>query len=404
MLINHKDKSEPPTAQTHGHQFLQREPQNSSRRSVREVAVHLMYFYSGEKKSYAQWKKHGAAFLGYTDGSQWISFETIEAMIEKTNTFDFKSLKLSEPRCNWLDGDISIGCYVHLSDPKEPTAVQCTVDTNLGESFPLKPQLDREGLLFNSFQMVTQERVVGLWRWLLKNSANFASKEWFPSLRMLFSEVVSLIDMTLHQIYMKAQYDKIPGWNFDRVKLGSRIGRKLKDKLSWVGHITGRPLDDAREEIAALDIFRELRNHTQHFDPPCFCCTLEDVAIWLNKIPLIGRLIWKIRDRIGSPLSVPLIEMLLLPSIKFVPDPSFSTRRIKQGADSGYSSTQWSEGSENPIEEQLVTLKIQDNVLKLLDKEAKRRRESTKPTGKFSRAELIREILTNYGQSLTAKS
>jgi hypothetical protein len=58
--------------------------------------------------------------------------------------------------------------------------------------------------------------------------------EWFLDLRTLVSDTVSLVEITLNQLYLKAEYDPLPGWKFDREKLGNRHGRRFKDKLAWV--------------------------------------------------------------------------------------------------------------------------------------------------------------------------
>ncbi|OIP36501.1 MAG: hypothetical protein AUK47_15030 [Deltaproteobacteria bacterium CG2_30_63_29] len=159
---------------------------------------------------------------------------------------------------------------------------------------------------------------------LVNNSDEFSSDAWFQNLRSLAGECVSLIDVTLHQLYFKAQHDPLPGWAFDDTKLGERHNRRIADKLKWGFLISGNPLN-AKEEIAAFDSIRELRNHLQHFDPPCFCFTLErDAVKWLNDALLVGRLAWKIRQQVGAPLSMPLIRLLLAPEAAFQPGASAS--------------------------------------------------------------------------------
>ena len=54
----------------------------------------------------------------------------------------------------------------------------------------------------------------------------------FTHLRMLLNECVSIVDITLHQLYFKAEYGPKPaGWTFDPDRLGRRHGVRLKDKL-----------------------------------------------------------------------------------------------------------------------------------------------------------------------------
>jgi hypothetical protein len=211
------------------------------------------------------------------------------------------------------------------------------IPTTLGDSFPCVPQLDREGHAFNSFQTISQNLIVSLRSKLVNNSNAYSSGEWFQDLRSLITECVSLIDMTLHQLYWKAASSPLPGWAFKPERLGSRFGRRLQDKIGWVYQITGKPLN-ANEHLEAFIELKDLRNHLQHFDPPCFCYTMENVCDWLNKVHSVALLAWEMRRCMGSPLSVPLIRMLLSPVVEFAPlDPS--ARRIAQPHDVGYAST-----------------------------------------------------------------
>jgi hypothetical protein len=208
----------------------------------------------------------------------------------------------------------------------------------LGPAFPLRPCLDREGRIFASLHDLLLNRLQVLRSRLVEASANFQQDDWFHDLRGYIADCVSLVDVTLHQLYFKAQYDPLPGWKFDAAVLGDRYGRRLFDKLRWVGQITGRPLDDAGRERATLATTKALRNHMSHFDPPCLCFTLEDAAQWLNNVHDIATLIWKIRTRAGSPLNSRLTALLLAPKVAFVPlDPSL--QRAPQSEGVGYASS-----------------------------------------------------------------
>src|SRR5208283_4655980 len=87
---------------------------------------------------------------------------------------------------------------------------------------------------------------------------------WFHALRMLLNECVSIVDITLHQLYFKAEYGPSPvGWTFDSDRLGPRHGVRLKDKLQWINKITGKPLDDARDEVASFVILKDITKPLQ---------------------------------------------------------------------------------------------------------------------------------------------
>lgn len=113
----------------------------------------------------------------------------------------------------------------------------------------------------------------------------------------------------------------------------------MADKLGWIYQITGNPLHLTAEERASFGRLKDLRNHLNHFDPPCFCYTVEDVATWLNDIRAFAQISWKIRLAVGSPLSAPLIAMLLFREIVFVP--MGPGKRLPQPRDVGYGSTSW---------------------------------------------------------------
>ena len=132
------------------------------------------------------------------------------------------------------------------------------------------------------------------------------------------------------------------GWRFDREELGLRHGTRLKDKLAWIKTITGKPLDNAAQEVAAFDKLKHVRNHLNHFDPPCFAYHVDDLVGWLNLVPDIGRLLWKIRDKLDTQLSRGLVEIITLPMVTFVPLKPELPRK-PHPEDAGYRSTLWPE-------------------------------------------------------------
>ena len=108
---------------------------------------------------------------------------------------------------------------------------------------------------------------------------------WFHELRMLLSECITAVDITLHQMYIRAESGPCPpGWRFDPLKVGLTHGVRFRDKLKWVGLITGKPLGDASKEMESLLLIKDIRNHFNHFDPPCVAYTMEDVVKWLNRV------------------------------------------------------------------------------------------------------------------------
>ncbi|WP_437762923.1 hypothetical protein WMF27_43680 [Sorangium sp. So ce281] len=186
-----------------------------------------------------------------------------------------------------------------------------------------------------------QQAILDTRRRLVEDSEllfNIGTGVWLRNLMAHLNAAVSLVEVTLNMIYYKAKYDAASlGWRFDEQKLGPTHGRRLIDKLTWIGTITGKPLDNAQDEIESFKKLKEVRNHLHHFDPPVFACTIEDAATWLNQTQPLAELIWKIRERLPVPLSGPLVEMLLCPRVRFVPkDPG--KRRAPQTSAVGYAS------------------------------------------------------------------
>lgn len=331
------------------HNYLQFKKPKPRRRILRDIAVDLLNFYFHESLTRSRWLKQRplrcGCFVISKDNNgndvrkDWqskpVSVASFEDQLEQ-GRFDHTRFNINAPRCEWLDASVDVAPGFHVVG-SDGTAVRVRMPTTLGSAFPLVPTLDREGHAFNSFQLLLLKRLLDLRERVTQNSENFMGLDWFQELRSLISDAVSLIDTTLHQLYHKAKYDPLDGWTFDENRLGSRFGRRLTDKLCWVYRITGKHLNAPIGTKAFLRV-KALRNHLQHFDPPCFCYTLEDVASWLNSVRDVADLNWKIRKAIGSPLCEPLIELLLAPDVIFVPR-DLSLPRIPQPDDVGYGST-----------------------------------------------------------------
>ncbi|MBK9002204.1 MAG: hypothetical protein IPM35_41320 [Myxococcales bacterium] len=268
--------------------------------------------------------------------SEKLSIGIIEQELERGG-FDYAKLNLTDPACDWLDAQVVASPRFHMVDQAGDT-LKFQIPTTIGDKFPIVPLIDREGTAISSPQRAIQTRILALRERLVGQSSSFESDEWFQDLRNLFSECTSLVDVTLHQTYYRAKYNPMTGWAFDAAKLGPPYGRRLVDKLAWVHAITGRHLN-AHEDINGFTRIKNLRNHLQHFDPPCFCFTLEDVATWLNDVKATARLAWKIRLAVGSPLSVPLMQILLAPDVRFVPKDN--RPRQPQPSTVGYASCKW---------------------------------------------------------------
>lgn len=277
-------------------------------------------------------------------------FVDVVEHVQRDRTFKGEPFGLPPLESDWFDPLIEIGKPdgpIPLIDPARPGVpleyAKFALALPFGDKFPLSPCIDREGAAYSTFQGAIQGNIVRLHQKLVAESYRCTSLDgvWLSDFRMLMNDCVSLVDITLHQLYFMAQYrGNEKGWRFEPEQLGLRHGRRLKDKLAWVGKITGRPLDNAATEVAALDKLKHVRNHLNHFDPPCFAYHVEDVVAWLNLVPDIGRLLWKIREKLDTQLSRGIVEIVTLPLASFValvPE----LPRLPQPEDAGYRSTLW---------------------------------------------------------------
>lgn len=282
-----------------------------TRKELRDVRIQLPWFESGRDE-------HGNERR--TDRlSKVFSLHDLEQSLRLHGEYRYKDFEMPDPGCPWLDDQVIVANELQVSDNDgSGRCLAFAVPTKLGPKFPIEPTLNREGWAVSSFQRAVAIRIRRLWTSLVDHSDRFFSSDWLQDLRGCVSECVSLIDITLHQLYWKARYDPLPTWRFDSGKLGAPHARRMSDKLRWVTQISGNFLH-ADAEKRGFTRLRVLRNHLQHFDPPCFACHLDEAAGWLNNVRDTARFAMKIRQAIGSPLSAELIALLLLPDVEFAP-------------------------------------------------------------------------------------
>lgn len=322
------------------------------RATVRELSLQLANYYLKRNLSRSGWKRAPRRQCVWETPIKKptgvVEFERRES--RPLNLFDLErhlssgafapeTLGLPAPMCFWLDSSIEMSPHFHAAATDGSHALTFFTEPTLGKDFPIVPALDREGAVFTSFQTILLRRIHRLRQDLTERSSNPGAEPWFQDFRTVVSECVSLIDNTLHQLYLKAEFDCPPGWTFDKNLLEERHGRRMSDKLRWVRQITGRDLN-AQDAIRAFDRLRELRNHLQHFDPPSFAFTFEEAASWLNDILAAARLAWRIRICADALPSLPLISLMLQRRVRFQPIHP-AQGRIRPPPWSGYGSTRW---------------------------------------------------------------
>lgn len=270
-----------------------------------------------------------------------MNFSKFSEEMRKIRKIPFSEFNLPSPNSPFFDSPLSLARNFHYLMPSHDEAIKIQLKTPFGPEFPITPTLDREGVAFTSFQSVLHKNIKEQFLKIIGEAERVVdiSPVWINSLRMLLNDCVSLIEITLHQLYFGAQYKYKSTWVFNAEKLGARHGRRVKDKIAWVGVICSRPLDDASVEIAALKRIREIRNHFSHLDPPCIAIAVEEIAEWCNLVPMIAGLAAKIRNKAGEQLNPELVEIILAPRIIFVPKNEYP--RSPLGSDSGYKSSCW---------------------------------------------------------------
>ena len=267
-----------------------------------------------------QWRKdktlyniHGKDITNNDITSKPVNYLEIAKFIREKEYFDPDAFQLPVFKCFWLDSTFEGKINFHVHDHTAPeglTIADGFTKQIYGEDYPITPKLIREGHTYTSLQPQLLHRIVKSRTKLIDNSCEALTDDWFFDLRALISDTISLIEITLHQIYIKAQYNPLPNWKFDAEKLGVRHGRKFEDKLGWIYKISDNDIG-AESYIKNVNNLRELRNHMMHFDPPHLVITIEEATIWLNQIIDVGWLLIKIRKAVGAELSVPLVNFIL---------------------------------------------------------------------------------------------
>ncbi|MFI5452206.1 hypothetical protein ACHMWN_08625 [Pedobacter sp. UC225_61] len=285
--------------------------------------------------------------LTYHDGplngqsSAPLNYHIFSKSTRELGGFEPEKLNLMEQHCDWMDGSMEIKLNFHITGDDGIFSVESgDLQNYYGKDYPLKPALQREGRLYTSYQPQLIRRIIKDRNRLIQNSSNALDDDWVFDLRDLISNVISLVEIAFTQLYIKAEFDPLPGWKFSKDKLGERHARRTKDKFKWVYQITGQQLN-IEAEMPSFDNLRELRNHLMHFDPPSFVITIEEATIWLNQILDVAMILIKMRLAIGVAISKDLINMALQPEAIFVPGDNTPRKPIDNSKNENYASSIW---------------------------------------------------------------
>ena len=310
------------------HRFIVRSSVAPLISEVNKLLAYIINHLLKTQYSVSKFKKLGRILIQWNDNKgtnreSEIAIESMSDKIRSTRSFNSDLFNVPRIECDWLDG------FIGISKPDAPIAsvdgkefAVLALELSFGKDFPLQPCIDREGIAFRSLQGPLQENIYRLYNKLIDESHLVVKLDgiWLNDFRMLLNDCISIVDVTLHQIYYKAKYQSsLIGWRFEEDDLGPSTNIRLKDKFRWIGKITGRPLDNAQNEVNSFIELKEVRNHLNHFDPPCFAYTIEDAVNWLNFVPDIGRLLWRIREKLNAQITSKIVEIILLPKAEFVP-------------------------------------------------------------------------------------
>jgi hypothetical protein len=314
------------------------------------VALNLIKQYlPNEKKNLTQWKKENGNWTinnpELNKVSHPISYLIIAKEIRESGYFDYQKYNLSWLHQCWLDhsNNHTLGSHIITNEKKSTiTFYDGDFEKNFHNKFPLKPTLCREGILVANFFEPLLDRIIKQRIELVETSNQIFTLEWLFKLKNLINDTISSIDILLNAVYIKAQYDPLPNWTFDEIKMGRRHSIKLKEKFKWVFKLTGNYLDISQESNS-LNYLKGIRNHLNHFDPPCFAVTLEEIASWLNMIIDIGMIILKVRQKLYINGSNLIYNFLLQPLVQFKAESIFENRGRLDNNIEGYETSIWTE-------------------------------------------------------------
>ena len=301
-------------------------------------------------KTDSQWKTSSITYSNSwtnnnneTIKSKSINYLIFAQHLRDNGKFIPQMLDLPEMECYWLDNSVDLNINFHMIDKAKGEALTMQDGTpakQFGSAYPIKPKLDREGLFFTTFQPQLIRKIISRRNELVNTSSKALDHNWVMDLRYLINDTFSLLEITLNQFYIKAQYNPEPRWNFDLKVVGDKNGRRLTDKLKWIRQISGKEFNYEPEKESLMRL-KEVRNHFNHFDPPSLVLTLEEIEIWLNDIIKIGFLLVRLRKTIGVKISDELLNLIIQKKVKFKPQDAFKERLPLDSKKTGYYSSQW---------------------------------------------------------------
>lgn len=318
---------------------------------ARESASEWLNYYGKVSRSISQWRKLDPInFRWQTPDMQThsVTFRFDRLVENIIQDVGFVPEHLGIPpnvlTTPWADRSIQFSMNHIWINPEDKTKTYSTIiQGDMGEGFPLKVAIDREGFSFAPLHAFLYKGLLYARNQLVNESEKMFhfNDGWLQSFFSYFNSCISIVESTLVQIYYKAKYEPDEaGLTFDVEKMGTTITGRVTEKFDWIRYATGQPLDGAGKELAAFKRLKSIRNHINHFDPPIFGCTTEDLCGWLNLTSQIGSLLWKVRRRLKLPPSKAILSLMFAPEVEFVPS-NLNIKRVLQPDSVGYASCIW---------------------------------------------------------------
>lgn len=378
---------------------LRFKPPRHNAAASRLAACEWLNYLSGKKLSISKWTKEIGIKFSFENKEIPVNFNDIYNHIMENCGVDLSKFGVPAHlhKVPWADKSIQFSQDHIIINANNPTdTIKISILADLVE-FPLRVAIDREGFSVAPMHVYLYENILNSRRFLVENSHKMLSHDslWIQNFFTYFNSYVSLVESALVQIYYKAKYEASEaGLIFNPEKMGSTITGRVAEKFDWIFHSTGKHLDDASLEIKNFNKIKGIRNHLNHFDPPLFGCTAEDVRDWLNLTGSLGELIWKIRRKLRLPPSKAMLSLVFAPEVEFVPkDPSL--KRIAQGPNVGYACCErWTiPAPQTPQTDQKFSLSIPMEHLRVLQNEANRKMNGD---SKVEVADVIRELIKKF--------
>ncbi|MGO9116920.1 MAG: hypothetical protein ACLQPD_04830, partial [Desulfomonilaceae bacterium] len=164
-------------ADQNGHCFIQRMNARPMVTEVNQIVASILNYYTGRKLSVNKYKKMERFRLvsGKNRSRSLIScrFDDFVSHIRNNRSFRHESFQLPLLHSDWLDRRppaFSINGPISATDVNGWLSF---VTEPLGDAFPIKLRIDREGVAFGTFQPALQENIIRLFNTLV-NTSNLA--------------------------------------------------------------------------------------------------------------------------------------------------------------------------------------------------------------------------------------